>query len=182
MRRHLDCFADGVAGPVSASAPLSRSFRSVCSPLAECAAPASANSPPFRSRNLCSDSPPMARGVQRPSGRHRFVSTPPSPRAIAVTTPLPRSLRPRWPDRSCLSPVPASPLSGFCSHTPRTTGAILVKAATACDGPRPAAMNPVDSTPGHAGSGSDHSGRSSQLIDVLAFSDYRRLFWSLPIS
>ena len=95
MRRHFDCFAVGVAGPISASAPLSRSFRSVCSPLAECAAPASANSPPFRSRNLCSDSPPMAHGVQRPSGRHRFVSTPPSPCAIAVTThPSPKSPAP----------------------------------------------------------------------------------------
>ena len=72
-------------------------FALVCSPFAECAAPASANSPPFRSRNLCSGSTPMAHGVQRPSGRHRFVSTPPSPCAIAVTPPSPEVSGPDSP-------------------------------------------------------------------------------------
>ena len=102
--------------------------------------------------------------------------------STTVMLSLLRDSQPRRPDRSCLSPVPSSPLSGFCSHTPRTTGAILVKAATAREGPRPAAMNPTDSTPCHAGNGSDHSGCSSQRIDVPAFSDCRRPFWSLPVS
>ena len=70
----------------------------------------------------------------QPADRHTAAASShaPTPRPITATAPLRRVPRPRWPNRSCTGPWPWSPLSGLCSHTRRTWGALIGTRALGC--------------------------------------------------
>ena len=136
-------FAAGLSAPISAS--LRFPLQSLSPPLASLAARSACRKPRSPTGTVYRPVPDHLSG---PPTRPPPISVPPPlrpppppPRPIAAAASLRRAPRPRWPDRSCTGPWPWSPLSGLCSHTRRTWGALLGIRALGC------ALRPFASLP-----------------------------------